>query len=158
MIMDPKETYNCSICNTEVNTPESKMMIDRDENLKIRGTLCVECYAAVRRDDTLILLKAAEYILMGGCPEMFEYSEDGPPKPKKILRCLTEQDRDLLEQLRGHREFTTLRDDEFSIPKLKGKKPAVPKKSKQDLKTRREAHSPATTPEQSEGFVIELAA
>lgn len=29
-----EETYTCSICNTEINTPESKMMIDRDEDLQ----------------------------------------------------------------------------------------------------------------------------
>ena len=67
-----KATYNCSICTTEINTPQSKLMIDRDKNLKTKGTLCIDCYAAVSRDDPLVLLRAAEYILKGGCPEMFE--------------------------------------------------------------------------------------
>jgi hypothetical protein len=157
MPMHQKEPYHCSICNTEVNTPESKMMIDRDEDLKIKGTLCLDCYAAVCRDDPIALLKAVEYILVGGYSDEFE--DDGEvPRQKKMQRGLTEQDRDLLEQLRGYREFTTLQDDEFSIPKLKGRKQAVPKESKQDQKTGKKAHGSATTPEQSEGFVIELAA
>jgi hypothetical protein len=159
MIMDTKETYNCSICNTEINTAEMKMMIDRDENLKIRGTLCVECYAAVRRDDPLILLKAAEYILMGGCPEMFE--DDGEvPRRRKIRRGLSEQDRDLLEQLTGKREFKTLRDEEFSIPKLKGRRKAAPKKKKQPQKSGsgKGSTGSATKWEQPESTEIELAA
>ena len=121
------EIYNCSICNTEINTAGSKMMIDRDENLKIRGILCVDCYSAISRDDPFALLQAIQYILLGGYPEEFE--GDGElPRPKKARRGLTEQDRDLLEKIKGTREFITLRDDEFTIPKLKGRKKAGPKK------------------------------
>ena len=74
--MTEKETYNCSICNAEINTPESKMIIDRDEDLKIKGTLCVDCYAAICRDDPFVLLRAIEYILAGGDPEFFHCDGD----------------------------------------------------------------------------------
>lgn len=124
------ETYTCSICNTEINTAGSKMIVDRDEDLCFRGTLCVHCHGVVSRDDPFILLQAIEYILLGGYPEEFE--DDGEmPKPKKaeIRRGLREEDRDLLERKYGVREFTTLRDDEFTIPKLKGRKKAAPKKA-----------------------------
>lgn len=135
------EIYTCSICNTEINTAESKMIIDRNEDLKIRGILCTDCSCAVYREDPFILLQAIDYILSGGYPEEFE--DDGEiPKAERIRRGLTEQDRDLLEQLTGKREFTTLRDGEFSIPKLKGRKKADPKK-KPDPKKNRSAKKPA---------------
>jgi hypothetical protein len=152
------EIYTCSICNTEINTPESKMMIDRDENLKIKGTLCVDCHCAVYRDDPSILLRAIEYILHGGYPEKFKAGDDGIPKAKKVSRGLTEQDRDLLEQRTGKREFTTLRDDEFSIPKLKGRRKAATKKKRQPKKTVMKVVGSATKSDQPEGSITEIAA
>jgi hypothetical protein len=154
-----QETYTCSVCNTEINTPESKMMIDRDEDMRTKGTLCVDCYASICRDDPVILLKAAEYILMGGCQEMFE--DDGEvPRRRKMPRGLTEQDRDLLEKLTGKREFTTLRDDEFSIRKPEGKPKAAPKKKPPTKKKRKakktvKKRSSAPNPERQEDFVSE---
>ncbi len=139
-----EETYTCSICNTEINTHESKMMIDRDDDLKIKGILCVDCSCAVHREDPFILLQAIDYILSGGYPEEFE--DDGEiPKPKRAQARsgLTEQDRDLLEKRLGVRELTTLRDDEFSIPKLKGRKKAIPKK-KPATRKNKQARKPAT--------------
>jgi hypothetical protein len=132
-----EETYTCSICNIEVNTPGSKMMIDRDEELRVKGSLCVDCYGTVSRDDPFVLLQAIEYILVGGYPEEFQDDDGEMPKPKRAetRRGLTEKDRDLLEKLTGKREFKTLRDDEFTIPKLKGMKKAVPRKKPAGKKT-----------------------
>lgn len=132
------ETYTCSICSTEINTTESKMIVDRDEDMKIRGILCVDCYSAISRDDQIALLQAIQYILVGGYPEEFE--DDGEiPKPKKAQarRGLRDEDRDRIEKRFGVREFTTLRDDEFSIPKLKGRKKATPKKKPAARKKKR---------------------
>jgi hypothetical protein len=159
-MMNLTEKYNCSICNTEINTSESKMITDRDEDFNIRGLLCIDCSCAVHREDPFVLLRAIEYILGGGDPNMFEDSEDGPPKPKKIRRGLTEQDRDLLEELTGKREFTTLRDDEFSIQKLKGKRKAGPKKKpatkkKRKAKTTVKKRSSAPDPELHQDYVSE---
>ena len=132
------EIYTCSICNTEINTPESKMMIDRDEDMKIKGILCVDCSCAVHREDPFVLLQAIDYILSGGYPEEFEHDGEMPkPKRAQTRRSLREQDRDLLEKLIGVREFTTLRDDEVSIPKLKGRKKATTKKKPATRKNRR---------------------
>jgi hypothetical protein len=159
-IMNLKEAYNCSICNTEINTAGSKMITDRDEDFNIRGLLCIDCSCAVHREDPFVLLRAIEYILGGGDPNMFEDSEDGLPKPKKAPRGLTEQDRDLLEELTGKREFTTLRDDEFSIPKPQEKEKADPKK-KPPTKKKRKAKTPvkkegsAPDPERQEDLVYE---
>jgi hypothetical protein len=151
------EIYTCSICNTEINTAESKMIIDRDENLNIRGTLCVDCYSAICRDDPFVLLRAIEYILLGGYPEEFE--DDGDvPRPKKVSRGLTEQDRDLLEKRIGVREFTTLRDDEFSIPKLKGRRKAAPKKKRRSQESRKKETDSETKSEQQEHLAIGVAA
>jgi hypothetical protein len=133
-MMNLKETYNCSICNTEINTAGSKMITDRDEDFNIRGLLCIDCSCAVHREDPFVLLRAIEYILGGGYPEKFEDGGEDASKLKKVPRGLTEQDRDLLEKLIGKREFTTLRDDEFSIPKPKGKRKAAPKKKKHPKK------------------------
>jgi hypothetical protein len=157
MMMNPKETYTCSICNNEINTAEMKMMIDRDEDMRIKGILCVDCSCAVHRDDPFVLLRAIDYILLGGYPEDFE--DDGDvPRSKKTLRGLTEQDRDLLEKLIGKREFTTLRDEEFSIPKPKGKRKTAPKKKKQTHKSGMKGRSSATKSKQPESVVTELAA
>jgi hypothetical protein len=151
-----EETYTCSICNTQINTAESKMMIDRDEDLRIKGILCVDCSCAVHRDDPFVLLRAIEYILGGGCPEEFDVGD--VPKPKKIQRGLTEQDRDLLEKLTGKRECTTLRDDEFSIPKLKGKRKAAPKKKPRTRKPAKKKASPPKPKQHREIRQTKLAA
>lgn len=143
-----EEIYTCSICNTEINTAGSKMIVDRDEDQCLRGTLCGYCSGVVSRDDPFVLLRAIEYIRLGGYPEEFE--DDGEmPKPKRAQarRGLTEQDRDLLEKRLGVREFTTLRDDQFTIPKLKGRKKAVPKKkpaTRKNKQTRKPAEKKAS--------------
>jgi hypothetical protein len=136
-MLKKNEIYTCSICSTEINT-ESKMIVDRDEDECLRGTLCESCHAIVLRDDPFVLLQATQYILLGGYPEDFEEDDGEIPKPKRAetRRGLTEEDRNLIEKRYGVREFTTLRDDEFTIPKLKGRKKAVPKKKSAPKKSK----------------------